>query len=161
MRSKNMSAMKEKIVEQVFCADFKRSKKIPPSFRSLDFLRGIEFHSVVLCEAKDKERRGSRVLLRPNQMKALLARFDVERQHLWAANGQQEADNEKEQHRLKVAVARLKEEIAKLHERHKEELERVSEDLKREYGGLIGANAQLLKNLADRKLVAKERPSDV
>lgn len=85
--------MKEKIVEQIFRDDFKREDRRSPLLRGLEYLENLEFHSIVFCESKDRERRERRILLLPRHMQSLLDRFAAERGKLMSEIEQQKVES--------------------------------------------------------------------
>lgn len=73
-----MPRKKEKIIEQVFKTDLINEDKPSPLLKGLALLKKVKFHSVVLCESKEKKRRGRRIVFLPRHMKFLLDSFDEE-----------------------------------------------------------------------------------
>ena len=131
-----MPKKKEKIIEQAFEADFINEDKQSPLFKGFAFLKNIKFHSVVLCESKDKERRGRRIVLLPRHMKELLNSFDEKLSE--------------EQNRLDKKLNSYANERRKLQKELK--------NYKQEYEKLSKVNEQLMKNIEDKSLQECDRP---
>ncbi len=130
-----MPKKKEKIIEQVFKADLLNEDKQLPLLKDLDFLENIKFHSVVLCESKDKERRGRRIVLLPRHMKALLNSFDEKL--------------DEERNRLDKKLNSYAKERRKL--------QKEVNNYKKEYEKLSKVNEQLMKNIEDKSLDERNR----
>lgn len=88
-----MKKIKEKIVEQIYCDDFKREDKRSPLSRGLGYLENLKFHSIAFCESKEREGREKRIILLPRHMKSLLDCFNAERGKLISEIEQQKAEN--------------------------------------------------------------------
>lgn len=90
-----MARMKEKIIEQLFRTDFQKEGKPSPLSKGLAYLESLEFHSVVFCKSKERERRGRRIMLLPRHMKSLLDSFSEERKRMQEEIEQQKEVNER------------------------------------------------------------------
>lgn len=133
-----MAKKKEKIVEQLFRDDFKRENKRSALSRGLKYLENLEFHSVVFCESKDRERRERRILLLPRHMKSLLER------------------NTSKCEEMKAEIERQKEENLLLSQVNKQLMDNIENSILQEhnrphkhttYSALIDDSAHQLKGL--------------
>ncbi|SDX48090.1 hypothetical protein [Nitrosomonas oligotropha] len=131
-----MPKKKEKIIEQVFKADLVNEDTQPPLLKDLTFLENINYHSVVRCESKGKERRGRRIVLLPRHMKELLNSFDEKLSE--------------EQNRLDKKLNSCANE--------RRELQKELKNYEQEYEKLRKVNEQLMKNIEDKSLRECNRP---
>jgi septal ring factor EnvC (AmiA/AmiB activator) len=152
-----MPKKKEKIIEQVFKADLVNEDTQLPLLKDLTFLENINYHSVVRCESKGKERRGRRIVLLPRHMKELLNSFDekLEEERNLFTNDRKKFVQEKkrfaqERHSFNKELRKLHGEIDKLRTEYKA--------LNGQNEALNKANDQLRKNIEDKSLKEYKRP---
>lgn len=159
-----MPKKKEKIIEQVFKTDLVNEDTQPPLLKDLTFLENINYHSVVRCESKGKERRGRRIVLLPRHMKELLNSFDekLEEERNLFTNDRNKFVQEKkrfaqERHSFDKELRELQEEIDKLKTEYKA-LNGQHEVLNKEHEALNKVNDQLRENMEDKSLKEYKRP---
>lgn len=107
-----------------------KGNKPSPLLEGFAFLKNVKFHSVALCESKDKERRGRRIVLLPRHMKVLLNSFD------------EKLKEERNRFAKKLSLC------AKVRRKLQEDIKHQKE----EYENLSKVNEQLMKNIKDKSL---------